>query len=58
VEDQVAVRGFLSQADPRLHFGLGRASKADLVEIRWPGGGTRRMENVEANQVLTVVADK
>jgi hypothetical protein len=58
VEDQVAVRGYLSQADPRLHFGLGQAQKADLVEIRWPDGETRRMEDVEANQILTVVAQK
>ena len=55
VEDMIPVRGYLSQIDPRLHFGLGQATRADLVEIRWPGGETQRIENVPANQILEVV---
>jgi len=54
VRDAVAVMGYLSQGDPRAHFGLGKASEADWVEIRWPDGSVRRIEKVQANQVLTV----
>jgi hypothetical protein len=55
VRDAVAVMGYLSQGDPRAHFGLGKATEADWVEIRWPDGTVQRMENVPANQALTVV---
>ena len=49
-----AVSGYLSSGDPRAHFGLGAAEKADLVEIRWPDGELQRLEDVEANQILEV----
>src|SRR5262249_34595210 len=29
---------YLSQSDPRLHFGLGRRASAVDVEVRWPSG--------------------
>ena len=29
---------YLSQSDPRLHFGLGRRSKIDSIRISWPCG--------------------
>ena len=39
---QVAARfgggSYLSASDPRLHFGLGPARKADRVEVTWPSG--------------------
>lgn len=57
VEDVVAVKGYLSQSDPRLHFGLGQASKADVVEIRWPGGKVQQFKDVSANQSFKVVQD-
>jgi len=43
---------FLSQNDFRLHFGLGRARQADLVEVRWPLGLMESFKNVKANQLL------
>jgi len=55
VEDVVAVKGYLSQSDARVHFGLGRSAKADLVEIRWPGGKVQQLRDVKANQFLKVV---
>lgn len=51
IDDVNPVRGYLSQGDPRLHFGLGGAQKAD-VEIRWPDGAVEKFEGVKANQVL------
>ena len=55
VDDMIPVRGYLSQIDSRLHFGLGRSVRADSVEIRWPGGEVQRLENVKADQILEVV---
>ena len=46
--------GYISQSDFRLHFGLGKASKVDLLEIRWPSGLVDKVENVPANQILTI----
>ena len=52
IDDVNPVRGYLSQGDPRLHFGLGGADKAESVEVRWPDGKLERFSNVKANQVL------
>ena len=46
--------GYISQSDFRLHFGLGKAIKADAVEIRWPSGLVQRFENVAGNRVVKI----
>ena len=46
--------GYISQSDFRLHFGFGSAMKVDQLEIRWPSGLVEKLENVRANQILTV----
>jgi hypothetical protein len=46
--------GYISQSDFRLHFGLGQATKAELIEIHWPCGLTQRLENVPANQIVKI----
>jgi hypothetical protein len=46
--------GYLSQSDPRAHFGLGAAATAEVVEIRWPDGPVQTLKNIAADQVLTV----
>jgi hypothetical protein len=53
-QDAIPVRGYLSQGDPRCHFGLGSAGKADTVEIRWPDRTTTTLRDVKANQFLKV----
>jgi len=55
IQDAVPVRGYLSQADPRCHFGLGQAGKADTVEIRWPDRTKTVLKDVPVNQVLKVI---
>jgi hypothetical protein len=45
---------YLAQNDLRVHFGLGRAESAERLEIRWPDGSTEVVENVLANQRVTV----
>jgi hypothetical protein len=52
------VRGgssYLSQNDLRLHFGLGKSTRIDSVEIRWPSGKLETLENVAADAIYTVV---
>ena len=45
---------YISQEDMRLHFGLGAATQADLVEVRWPDGAVTQVPNVKAGQVLRI----
>jgi hypothetical protein len=49
-----AAASYASANDKRAHFGLGRDARVRLVEITWPSGSVQRLENVEADQVLTV----
>ena len=51
------VRGggsYLSQNDPRLHFGLGAASTMEEVEIRWPSGKIETLREVPADFIYTL----
>jgi hypothetical protein len=50
--------GYLSQNDPRIHFGLGKNSLVDKIEIKWPSGKVQVIENTKANQILTVKEPK
>jgi enediyne biosynthesis protein E4 len=53
--DEVRSGGsYLSQNDLRIHFGLEKRSKIDLVEVRWPNGTVDRVTTVSANKILTV----
>jgi hypothetical protein len=45
---------FLSSEDPRAHFGLGSAERIVKVVVRWPGGGTTTLRDVQPNRRLTV----
>ena len=45
---------YLGQNDLRVHFGLGQADRAERLEIRWPSGATDVVENLTANQIVTV----
>jgi hypothetical protein len=44
---------YLSSNDPRLHFGLGAASQAE-VEVTWPGGETEKFAKVPANRQFDI----
>ncbi len=46
---------YLSSEDPRVHFGLGNATSAKEIIVRFPGGGVRRLDNVAADQVVPVL---
>jgi hypothetical protein len=46
--------GFCSQNQRRLHFGLGRATAVDRVEIRWPSGRRQTLTAPKVDQILKV----
>lgn len=45
---------YLSQSDLRVHFGLGKHSEVDALEIHWQSGHIERFSNVKSNQILRV----
>jgi hypothetical protein len=46
--------GYLSQNDPRMHFGLAKNEFADKIEIKWPSGKLQIIKHIKANQILTI----
>ena len=52
------VRGggsYISQNDPRLHFGLGAEARMSEVEIKWPSGKVEVLRDVPADFIYTIV---
>ncbi|HWO39600.1 MAG TPA: ASPIC/UnbV domain-containing protein, partial [Candidatus Acidoferrum sp.] len=45
---------YISQNDMRVHFGLGTATKAGPVEVRWPSGLVERFENLSVDAIHTL----
>jgi enediyne biosynthesis protein E4 len=63
-EDLVQVKevysggSYISQNDTRLHFGLGRKSRIDSIEVRWPAGKTEVVRDLPANQFVVIQEGK
>ncbi len=47
-------RGYLSSNQNIAHFGLGKIQRLDSIVIKWPNGKKQLLQQVKANQVLTV----
>jgi hypothetical protein len=45
---------YLSQSDLRAHFGMGKAGRAETVQISWPSGEQQTFHNVESNKFYVV----
>ena len=45
---------YQSSNDKRAHFGLGKDTVISQVELQWPSGVTQKLEQVKADQILTV----
>ena len=58
VREVKAGSSYLGQQDLRVHFGLGRATRIDRLEIRWPAGTTEIIADAAINQILTVTEGK
>jgi enediyne biosynthesis protein E4 len=46
---------YLSQNDLRVHFGLGKYAKIDLLEIRWPSGKVEQIKDVAADKFYAIL---
>ncbi len=46
--------GFLMQGDPRVHVGLGPATRIERLELRWPSGQTQVLTNLAVDRILKV----
>jgi hypothetical protein len=53
--DEVRSGGsYLSQNDLRIHFGLGKAIRIDILEVFWPSGQVDRITSLPVNRILTI----
>jgi hypothetical protein len=52
--ERVGGSGYLSQDDPRLHFGLGAESKVSTLTVAWPSGTKQVIENPPVDRILDV----
>jgi hypothetical protein len=46
--------GYASSSAGPVHFGLGAAAAADLIEIRWPSGIVQQLRNVDGGRVVKI----
>ena len=54
VQEVRAGSSYLSMDSIDLEFGLGKADKAERIEIIWPSGRVQTLEDISANQVITI----
>ncbi|MES1194878.1 MAG: ASPIC/UnbV domain-containing protein, partial [Opitutus sp.] len=47
-------RGYMSSSEPAAHFGLGDATAINRLTVTWPSGHVQTLENVAADQRLTI----
>ena len=45
---------YISQSDMRLHFGLEKRTKIDLIELRWPNGTIDKITDARVNSIVTI----
>ncbi|HZU20019.1 MAG TPA: FG-GAP-like repeat-containing protein [Gaiellaceae bacterium] len=49
---------YLSSEDPRVHLGLGAATRVVRLTVRYPWGGSSRLVNVRADRIVTVAVPR
>jgi hypothetical protein len=54
VREVQAGSSYLSSEDPRVHFGLGRATRLAALTVRYPDGTTVRLRDVRTNRIIRV----
>jgi hypothetical protein len=54
IRDRASGGSFLSVHDPRLHFGLGQATRIDALVVRWPDGNRTELRDLGVDQLITV----
>jgi hypothetical protein len=56
--DVISGGSYCSSNDLRLHFGLGKVSRVDKLEIRWPSGKTQAVEIDALDRIYTIEEGK
>jgi enediyne biosynthesis protein E4 len=46
--------GYASSSDGPVHFGMGKDTKADRIDITWPSGIVQTLRGIPVDQVLTI----
>ena len=54
VEQAKGGGSYMSASDPRIHFGLGKRTKIESLEITWPSGQVDRLTNLSPDQIIAV----
>jgi hypothetical protein len=49
---------YQSAQDPRLHFGLGKYSIVDALEILWPSGAVTKLAKIQADRIIAIEEGK
>jgi hypothetical protein len=44
----------MSASDPRIHFGLGKRTKINSLEITWPSGQIDKLTSVPVDHIIAV----
>jgi len=45
---------YCSRSEPIATFGLGKAERAEAIEVVWPGGDTQRIDGADARELITI----
>ena len=53
-QEYTLTRGFQSAVEGILHFGLGKATKVDKIEVVWSDGLKQELNNIDANQKIKI----
>ncbi len=54
IQRSLTARGYLSQSEDIIHFGLGSAQVVDSLVVIWPGGKRSISKDIQVDQVLTM----
>jgi hypothetical protein len=49
-----SAQGYLCSGDPRAHFGLGAAGRAQGVRVLWPDGTAEEFGTLEADRAVVL----
>ena len=55
IDEVMSGGSYYSQNSFTLHFGLGAATAADRIEVRWPSGRIQQWKTVASGQTVNIV---
>jgi hypothetical protein len=58
VEQAKGGMSYMSASDPRIHFGLGKKTKIESLQVTWPSGQVDTLKDVPIDQIIAVQEGK